>query len=445
MKKMMAVLLAGCLMIQTWIASVVPVQATTYVAAGETQSTSEELDADAPLEKAGVSVAQQNALEVEVISGLPIQQDSTVEVAVKNGADVQTKTLNLSSQDAASSLARFSNLTPGEYEITVSAEKFADYRQTVAVKNGWISKIQVYSAQVETGAGGKPGWISLGDVNGDRIIDEKDTKIVLQAIHDSGEDANTDLNGDGKVDLVDLQYLTQSIGEKAQLSTVEKLALPSGLTEEKGTVIAAGSLQNLLTDTGSVTLSTSDGTTVISEEHPVGIDFSLIDEKAGGSAPVLEGITIQAPTEEDKEGNVYSSITSAEIEVEDADNVSHTFTVNDSSGSKVFALRTRASQSVTVGADGSLTLNFGSQIAVKRVRIKITGTRKEEPLVNIAKVEFVNHMEERIAVPQLDIPAITAVSERNEALTVSWSAQNNVTGYDVYVSGPVKKQSVNES
>lgn len=438
----MAVLLAGCLTIQTWIAPVVSVQATTHVAAGETQFTSKELDADAPLEKAGASVAQQNALEVEVISGLPLQQDSTVEVAVKNGADVQTKTLKLSSQDAASSLARFSDLKPGEYEITVSAKKFADYRQTVAVENGWISKIQVYSAQVETGAGGKPGWISLGDVNGDRVIKEKDTKIVLQALHRSGENANADLNGDGKVDLVDLQYLTQSIDEEAQLSTVEKLALPSRLAEEEGTVIAAGSLQALLTDAGSVTLSTSDGIAAISEEHPVGIDFSLTDEGAGGSAPVLEGITIQAPTEEDEEGNVYSSITSAEIEVEDADNVIHTFTVSDSA---VFALRARASQSVTVGADGSLTLNFGSQIAIKRVRIKITGTRKEEPLVNIAKVEFVNHMEERIAVPQLDIPAITAVSERNEALTVSWSAQNNVTGYDVYVSGPVKKQSGNET
>ena len=80
-------------------------------------------------------------------------------------------------------------------------------------------------------------------------------------------------------------------------------------------------------------------------------------------------------------------------------------------------------------ASGTIVLDFGGQLAVKRVTIKITGTKKTEPLVNIAKVEFVNNMEERIGAPQLDIPSLNEPVSENEALTLSWSAQRNVTGY----------------
>lgn len=54
-------------------------------------------------------------------------------------------------------------------------------------------------------------------------------------------------------------------------------------------------------------------------------------------------------------------------------------------------------------------------------------------------------MEDRIAPPQLDIPTLNAPVSDNMALTVSWSAQNNITGYEVYVSGPVKGQKEHET
>lgn len=47
-------------------------------------------------------------------------------------------------------------------------------------------------------------------------------------------------------------------------------------------------------------------------------------------------------------------------------------------------------------------------------------------------------MEDRIAPPNLDIPTLNAPESENKAFTVSWDAQTNVTGYEIYVSGPVK-------
>ena len=87
-----------------------------------------------------------------------------------------------------------------------------------------------------------------------------------------------------------------------------------------------------------------------------------------------------------------------------------------------------------------MILDLGKQIAVKRVTIKITGIRKEEPLVNIAKVEFVNDMENRIPAPELNIPEPTAPKSGDQSLTISWKAQTNVTGYEIFVSGNVGKK-----
>lgn len=65
--------------------------------------------------------------------------------------------------------------------------------------------------------------------------------------------------------------------------------------------------------------------------------------------------------------------------------------------------------------------------------------------MEIARVTFVNDMENRIPAPQLDIPSITAITPGSKMLTAAWSAQKNITGYELYISGPVKNQSQPET
>lgn len=99
-----------------------------------------------------------------------------------------------------------------------------------------------------------------------------------------------------------------------------------------------------------------------------------------------------------------------------------------------------------INSDGSIELNFGDKVAVKRVTIEITGTKKNTGLVDIAKVEFVNDMASRIPEPELGIPQFdtSKTIEDNEEFEVAWSKQENVTGYILKVSGETKKGGTQE-
>ncbi len=391
-----------------------------------------------------------SALEVKVISGLPFHYDNNngvnATVTISGGSiSSQSQTLTISGTDASSAVAHF-DVPAGTYSVTIQADKFADYIQdNITVKEHGISKIQVCSAKMETGANAHPGWILLGDVTKDGLISDDDTQKMLDVIHSGSNDANADLNDDGIVDITDLQYLVQSLNEN-QESTIETLALPQQMGALEGTTVS-GSLADLLTEAkadSGVSLSTANNA-AISAENSVGLEFDLT-----GSDPI-EGMTLYAPVLENE--HTVSDITSGEVTVtyeSDGQDVTETFFLSSGPVLRAAArMRTTLASSraanITTDADGSLTLNFGKQIAVKKISIKITGTRKEHPLLEIAKVEFVNQMEERIPAPQLSIPTIISTSSANEEITVSWTAEKNVTGYEVYVEGPVKSASGNFS
>ena len=182
----------------------------------------------------------------------------------------------------------------------------------------------------------------------------------------------------------------------------------------------------------------------------------------------MEAIALQAPVTEESDGNTYSSITAGVVEmvcVEDGKEVNKkiSFDVDGKNGSATPLAKASERMSlgsmlagifgplevhaadgakVTVDAGGMLILDLGSQVAVKRVTLRITGTRKTQPLVEIARVEFVNNMENRIPAPELNIPEITKVEPGDEMLTVSWGKENNITGYEVYIAGPDDQEQI---
>lgn len=426
---------------------------------------------------AGTQEKTDGILEVRVVSALPIQALSNVKVSVSGENDYsRTESLSVGGEGISSETARFEQMPAGEYTVVVSAGKFADYTQKVEVQKDRIARIQVYSAQVHTGSDAHPGWIMLGDVNGDKTINDQDKQKVLDILHAGGYEAAADLNSDQAVDLMDLQYLVQSLGEH-QLSTVESLlnSVPAAAT---GTHVD-GDLDNLIKDGGTVTIRSAAGGE-ISEANPVGLEFTLAGEEE--EAPVMEGITIQAPVEQEN-GDVVNNIAEGNITLtyvrEDGsegeyeipiatentggedmpkqsgavagsgtkasakENIASVTARNSRAKAAVNVLRASdlGGAKVTVDENGSLNINFGTQIAVKRVSIRITGTtKKNSSLMEIAKVEFVNDMASRIPAPELDVPEIRSVDAANEALTVSWSRETNVTGYEVSISGPVKDQ-----
>lgn len=464
MKKLMAALLTGCLALQSCIGFAVPVQGAVLPVravdvrdtVGDASKQSQKTAAD--IGRAGSRTTDEDtktesALEIEVHSSLLFPYEDKVSIEISNGSNM-TQTKELDFTESSSSLARF-DVPEGEYTVTVLADKFARYQQTVTAGAGWVHKILVCPTKMETGSNAKPGWIRPGDVNGDNMIDEKDTKALLSAIRKNPEDSSVDLNKDGKADLADLQNLVQSIDE-TQESQVEKLGIPQDVQPMNGTILE-GNAEELLNYEKGVILKPSNDTDAISENNAVGLEFTLAEDNAT-SIPEIGGMTIQAPAQADADGNISSEIADGTIVVvyvdENGQDQTKEFSLAVENQTKISGVRKRnvmaarrskAASHVSVDADGSLILDFGGQIAVKKVTIRITGIKKTEPFVTIARVEFVNNMEERIPAPQLDIPVLAAPIAGNEELTVSWNAQNNITGYEVYVSGPVKKQDTMET
>ena len=248
MKKKLAWALVLCLMMQLLPGTALP------ALAAQAEPATMHAVSGPPAEESAEDTT--GILEVKVTSALPIETMSKVKVTVTDGADVKKgEALHVGGDGVSADTARFEQLPAGKYVVTVSAEKFADYAQEVTVKEDRISRIQVYSARIHTGSDAHPGWIMLGDVNQDTVIDAEDREILLSTIHEGGYEERADLNSDKTVDLMDLQYLVQSLGEKNRLSTVEEL-LPAVPAVPAGTRVE-GELDAVLKDGAAVSLHTT--------------------------------------------------------------------------------------------------------------------------------------------------------------------------------------------
>lgn len=398
--------------------------------------------------------ADKSYVEVKVVATQEFSPAKEVTVSIAGGA-TQTIPRTLSLPGLGSASTKFEVL-PGEYTVQIQAEKFAQYTQTVRVDSSSTAKIEVCTSKYEReGTNAKRGWLRLGDVTGDSMIDNSDIEQLLSDIRMSPTNSKSNLNDwkGAKVDLADLQYAVQSI-DASQEATVETLFVPSGLIQDEttqGTTVEGA--DRIFSDEGLTTLTPAKSGEPISTENPVAVGFAFGKEEATyAELPKMEGITIQAPDEENVKSADNNNITSGTVSVTYLDEsgneqimdiaISNKDSVAEAAmiiGLDIMPVAEVKTDAATVEPDGSLVLNFGSKIAVKRVTIKITGTKKSEPLVNIAKVEFVNDMASRIPAPELSIPEIQSIVPANEEFTVIWNAQNNVTGYELWVEGPTKK------
>lgn len=461
MKKLMAALLTGSLVFQAWIGVAAPVYGAEVSAKAAAVSSPDAPDTLADEQNGiGAQAEEGSTIEVEVrsLEAFPVTGTAEVRLRDSSKAVVKSETLDFgSSSDAVSKTAKFA-VSQGDYTVEIAAPKYALYTQDVHVDASWSNRILVCSAATETGSEAMAGWLRPGDVNGDGSISEADTDLLLTAVRQNTPDAQMDVNGDGKVDMADLQYAVVSLGE-SKASQIEKKALVQNVQASEGTTID-GNMEEFLNKTGSITLKPANEDEEISESNPVGMEFVLAAEEVTDPAliPTIGGITIQASADMDEDGTVTSDITEGEaviVYVDEGGNEQEEsislLPAQAPRGVRYLIKRALSGRAVASGTsvsiepDGSLVLDFGTQVAVKRVLIRITGTKKTEPLVNISKVEFVNNMEERIPAPKLDIPTLNSPVSGDKKLTVSWNAQTNVTGYEVFVSGPVKNQSGNQT
>lgn len=370
-------------------------------------------------------------LSVELVCTLPVsgivsRLGEMKVVLAQGGTEISGGSFTVQNEEEGKASAQIENLPEGTYDLLVLGGGFA-YSQSIDIQhaNQQIRLVDM-TAVIDTETA-HPGTYGYGDFNSDGFVDEADRALLLDAVSSGSEETAYDLNGDSVVDLADLQWFTYSYEkEQVEASVLRTAVIDETKIEAKvadNSVLAEGnSVADVLTGNGSISVKPVSEE-AISNENPVEISIDL----TGQNGAVAGGITIAPP--EGSENVIKAG--SIEITYLDENGVEQTTTALIGGAAAYYRARTEAR--VTQEADGTLVVNLGSQIAVKKITIKVTETGSNK-LADIAKVEFLNDMESRIPAPVMNIPDNLSVVPGNKKFTLTWDAQINVSGYEVRIS-----------
>lgn len=372
-------------------------------------------------------VVIKGSIQVNIAQGLDLEKNQKFQVTLQADGYHQETYVSISTDDKSHQKVVFSDLQKGTYTLSIAGEGFEDYTQEFEVE-GYDYSILVYTgAAYKTEGNNTPGVLAYKQSS-------ITTSEMVDAIDSGSKESSFDLNADGAIDLLDLQYLVDhpQIAYTQITSTIEK-RIPkeaAKIVTDTGSIVT-GKLEDVLEAEGSVVLQPAKEE-AISSENPVEVSFDFTKSEA----PVLmEGFTLQAP--EESQDKIKDGIIRVEYEENGETKFMDLPIIN-----KTRFYRSAANTSyVTVEKDGSLTVHFSGQIAVKKVTIKVTATTKDQGnLVEISKVEFLNDMESRIPAPEMNVPANVKGIAGDKTFTISWDRQTNVTGYEIKVEADGKSQ-----
>lgn len=366
-------------------------------------------------------------VNVSVTSALAIK--SNVEfTAALTGSDGQTMTRSLVlGADSGSEEVYFNGLAGGSYGLKVSAKGFADYVQNINVGSqaATVRLMTGFAEGIDYLRGAHPGILLIGDVNYDGVVDDRDRQQLTDAVDGRTGSGVCDLNGDGSIDLVDLEYLSRGYKVTENTQATFETIIPSSVISASvggGTYVAGGALESLFVRSGGVQLATADGGN-ISYENPVILQFDVTDR---GAASYADGIVIAFSED--------NPVTRAEVYVDYIDEYGGEYTQLALIENGVHHLLDDGRVTVERNGEGNIVINLGDQIAVKRVTFKISGMTKESPIAEISHVEFVNGMENKISEAASDIPKGFSAEAGSKSFTLTWKPCVNVTGYEVMIT-----------
>ena len=285
-------------------------------------------------------------------------------------------------------------LEAGSYEVVISAPGFASYSQSLEVSQNMYSELTLYTGELSGyGSAAHPGVLRVGDADGDGVLSETDADTIVNAIQHGVQGGLADLDGSGEVDLADLQLLAANLTEDqtqvgdvystVQTRVADNLAKPQ---VSETVTVTSGSLEDLVNDNGGVKLET---TGEISEQNPIAVDFNFAGDDETVTAdqlPKMDGMTIQAPAE--SEGAVTAGTVDVTYVDENGEEQTMKVQIEEQKarGISLFSLFT-TSATATRKADGTLEINFGKQVAVKKITLTITATQTDDHRIQLATVE----------------------------------------------------------
>lgn len=360
---------------------------------------------------------------------------------------------------------RIDNVAAGNYQLKVDGAKYATYTQDLAVGDGSRIALDL----VDTGHNSlytskdklKMGLLPYGDFDNNGTVDaldaQKFTEAVANFMDSSNADPAYDLDASSSIDAADLQFFALNMDAKVDAVIRNTKDVTQMVPDCSEVEVGGGSITDLFIDNGVIPQlkpKADEATGVIpdiSEDTPV--VFS-VEPRSNTS---MEGMSIKVPTDSEgtpTEGKVlvdFEDGTRSIINFYKQDvNVHNAVAVNAplralanmkvraraDLGSNVGTLAdgTDIQTTIPIPQNGVMTIDFGKQIPVKMVTIRISATSSNK-LAEIAKVEFLNGMEDAIPAPELNIPKNIKADAGDKKIDIAWGRESNVTGYQVDVAG----------
>ncbi|MDE6102579.1 MAG: fibronectin type III domain-containing protein, partial [Ruminococcus sp.] len=370
------------------------------------------------------SVDKKYTGEIDITVGSALYMNA-VEITFELTGDDGFKETRTAKAGAEIGKARFSSLPNGEYTLTAKADGFADYVQNITVAGN------MYSLTITTGLANNTsykegdlhtGAMLIGDVDKDGDIDDDDKDKLLYAIRTKKESDEliTDLNRDGKTDLLDLDFFSKGYKvDKHLIASIEESVSSASVTATvPDNTKLEGSIEKMLCGAEEITLSPANPDAPISAENPIGIEFEVNADVA------VDGITL-ATGEETKIEEGEIDVTYVE------DGEEHTIQVPVKKD--IHFLLKESEAYASIDSNGNIQVHLGGKVAVKKVAITVTSMADKANIAKISEVKFVNDMASRIPEPEIDRPTELKSVAGSEKFSLSWKPCVNVTGYEVKI------------
>ncbi len=350
------------------------------------------------------------------------------------------------------------------YNLKITGKNYQTYSQIISVKSGQATTIEIQNSfdvnSTSTGTT-KRAVMGVGSINTqNNAIGETDINQMISTIEKKQKDY--DLNGDKEVNIIDLSYIAINKGKQTSqegdygYDQIVEVNQDTFAKQDVNTHIdeTNGKLEDILKNNDKfVSVGPVDTQKEISASNPVELTINLGEE----NKTETEEITIAPSTNPDN--NIQSGET--EIVYEENGEEKTIITTIGNAGevvAKVQKLYKLASTVVSdttkiattgstpkvianegqavIESDGTIVINLGKKVAVKKVTIRVTGT-KSKKLADIAKVEFLNDMEDRIPAPVIEAPSHLGGEATYDSLVIYWDAMLNVTGYELEIKATI--------
>lgn len=292
-----------------------------------------------------------------------------------------------------------------QYCLQFTADGFQSYTSEVL-------SLSSYSQGLIFGTGDTT--LTQGDLNGDGRVDSVDVELVKDGLDTS--ETRADLNGDGRVDIYDLATVTMAAGASGQAKYYQTSAILSkvvDVAEMEQTLagqLVSGSVASLFADDGErVQLSAPEGATELELSIPLTAEHAVTGVE-------MEQVEIVSSTGNSVEKGVVEAVTT--------DNQIIEVPFDESAPAGVYALQTRDDGRKVV------TISLGQRVPVKKITIRVDVTDNREIVVE--QIKFLQDvLPENPAAENTQVQNVQAVAGTKE-VRLTWDVFPNITGYKVY-------------